>query len=40
MTNVPGCPPEDLRIGMPLTVTFEVVHDGVTLPQFVPEAGS
>jgi len=25
---------------MPLTVTFEVVHDGVTLPQFVPEAGS
>jgi hypothetical protein len=40
VTNVPGCPPEDLRIGMPLTVTFEVVHDGVTLPQFVPEAGS
>jgi uncharacterized OB-fold protein len=26
-TNVVGCPPEDVRIGMPVQVTFELTSD-------------
>ena len=36
MTNIVGCPPEDLRIGMPVRVTFEPVSDEVSLPLFQP----
>jgi uncharacterized OB-fold protein len=34
-TNIVGCPPEDVRIGMPLRVTFEQ-HDEVWFPLFEP----
>jgi uncharacterized OB-fold protein len=35
MTNVVGCPPDDVRIGLPVTVTFEE-HDDVWVPLFTP----
>jgi uncharacterized OB-fold protein/acyl dehydratase len=34
--NLIGCPPEDVRIGMPVEVTFERVDDDLTLPQWTP----
>ena len=36
MTNVVGCPPEEVRIGMPVEVVFEDVTPEVTLPKFRP----
>jgi uncharacterized OB-fold protein len=36
VTNLPGCPPEDVRIGMKVSVTYEDLQPGVTIPQFVP----
>ena len=36
-TNIVGCPPEQLRIGMPLRVTFKQVSDEVGLPLFEPD---
>lgn len=40
-TNIVGCRNEELRVGMPLAVTFDQVADGVFLPKFRPagEAG-
>lgn len=38
MTNVVGCPPETVRIGMPVEVVFEQ-HDDVWFPLFRPVAG-
>ncbi|MGH9901584.1 MAG: Zn-ribbon domain-containing OB-fold protein [Pyrinomonadaceae bacterium] len=38
MTNVVGCDPDAVRIGMPVEVTFEDVTEEVTLPQFKPAA--
>jgi uncharacterized OB-fold protein len=38
MTNVIGCPPEDVRIGMPVRVTFEA-HGDVFVPLFEPADG-
>jgi uncharacterized OB-fold protein len=38
-TNIVGCPPEDVRIGMPVTVTFQH-YDDVWLPFFTPEASA
>jgi uncharacterized OB-fold protein len=35
MTNIVGCPPEAVRIGMPVQVTFEEYED-VWLPHFEP----
>jgi uncharacterized OB-fold protein len=35
-TNIVGCAPEQLAIGMPLRVVFEVVNDDVALPLFEP----
>ena len=35
MTNIVGCAPEDVRIGMPVQVTFEE-YDDVWLPFFAP----
>ena len=35
-TNVVDCEQRQLRAGMPLTVTFESVGDGVALPKFRP----
>ena len=36
MTNVVGCPPEDVRIGMPVEVVFEDVTPEVALAKFRP----
>jgi uncharacterized OB-fold protein len=38
MTNIVGCSPDDVRIGMPLQVTFEA-YDDVWLPYFEPVHG-
>jgi uncharacterized OB-fold protein len=35
-TQVVGCPLDELRIGMPLEVTFERLSDEVALPRFRP----
>ena len=35
-SQVVGCRNEDIRIGMPVTVTFEKVSDEVSLPKFQP----
>jgi uncharacterized OB-fold protein len=35
-TNVVGLANEELRVGLPLVVTFEDVGEGVTLPKFRP----
>ena len=36
LTNVVGCPPDDVRCGMPVTVTWELLSDGRQLPLFEP----
>ena len=38
MSNIIGCSPDDVYIGMPVVVTFEDVSDEITLPKFRPEA--
>lgn len=35
-TRVTGCPPEQVRIGMPVQVDFQTVSDEVALPVFRP----
>ena len=40
MTNVVGCAPEDVEIGMPVRVCFEELDDGVWLPLFEPDRES
>ena len=37
LTNIVGCAPEDVKIGMPVEVTFEDVTPDVTLPKFKPQ---
>ncbi len=37
MTNVVGCEPEDVRIGMAVRVVWEELDDGRNLPLFEPE---
>jgi hypothetical protein len=39
LTNIVGCPADDVRIGMPVEVVFDDVTSDVTLPKFRP-AGS
>lgn len=34
ITNIRGCGPAEVRIGMPVEVVFEDMGSGVTLPQF------
>jgi uncharacterized OB-fold protein len=36
MTNVTGCAPEDVRVGLPVQVTWEPLEDGRHLPLFEP----
>jgi uncharacterized OB-fold protein len=36
MTNIGGCAPENVRVGMPVEVAWEDVDPVVTLPYFVP----
>lgn len=40
MTNVVGCAPDDVRIGMAVEVVFDDVAPGVTLPRFRPASRS
>jgi uncharacterized OB-fold protein len=40
MTNVVDCPFEELRVGMPLAVTFTDIGEGVTIPQFRPASAA
>jgi uncharacterized OB-fold protein len=40
MTNIVGCPPEDVTIGMEVTVTWEPMSDGRQLPLFTPTGSS
>lgn len=37
MTNVVGCPPDDVIVEMPVRVTWEPLSDGRHLPLFEPE---
>jgi uncharacterized OB-fold protein len=36
MTNIVGCPPESVTIGLAVTVTWEALSDGRHLPLFTP----
>jgi uncharacterized OB-fold protein len=36
MSNVVGCPPDDVAVGMAVVVTWEPMSDGRNLPQFEP----
>lgn len=36
MTNVVGCPPEDVTVGMAVRVTWQPLSDGRKLPQMTP----
>jgi uncharacterized OB-fold protein len=36
MTNIVGCAPGSVRIGMPVAVDFKVLDDGASLPVFRP----
>jgi hypothetical protein len=40
LTNVVGCPPDDVHSGMAVTVTWEPLSDGRRLPLFEPTAPS
>jgi uncharacterized protein len=37
ITNVVGCPPGDVRVGMPVEVVFDDLDDGVALHAFRPQ---
>jgi uncharacterized OB-fold protein len=36
LTNIVGCPPDEVRIGTPVEVVFDDVTTEVTLPRFRP----
>jgi len=36
LTNIVGCAPQDVKIGMPVEVTFDAVTPEITLPKFRP----
>ena len=36
MTNIIGCPPEQVVIGMPVAVTFEDWTEDISIPKFKP----
>jgi len=36
LSNLVECPPENLRVGMPVAVTFRRMSDEITLPLFRP----
>lgn len=36
LTNIVGCPPDEVRVGMAVTLTWEPLSDGRQLPQFTP----
>lgn len=40
MTNIVGCDPDDIGVGMGVQVTWELLADGRHLPLFEPSTGS
>jgi len=36
MTNIVGCAPEEVMIGLPVEVTFEDWSDTISIPKFRP----
>jgi uncharacterized OB-fold protein len=36
LTNLVGCRPEDVEVGMPVVATFQAITDEITLPYFKP----
>ncbi len=36
MTNIVGCDNKNIRVGMPVEVTFDDINEEVTLPKFKP----
>jgi uncharacterized protein len=36
ITGITGCPPDEVRVGMPVHVVFREVAEGTTLPYFEP----
>ena len=40
MSNIVGCSPEDVAVGMGVRVTWEPLSDGRCLPQFEPAGGA
>jgi hypothetical protein len=34
ISNMVGCDPDEIEIGMPVEVVFETVSDEITLPKF------
>ena len=40
LTNVIGCPPDQVKVGLAVTVTWEPLSDGRQLPLFTPTAGT
>ena len=38
LSNVVGCPPAEITVGMPVQVTWEELSDGRNLPLFEPIA--
>jgi uncharacterized OB-fold protein len=38
LTNIVGCPADQVKIGMPVEVTFEDVNDHIAIPRFRPVA--
>ena len=39
LTNLIECPPDEMRIGMPVEVSFRRMSDEITLPMFRPARG-
>lgn len=40
MSNVVNCPPEEVRVGMPVQITWEELSDGRHLPMFQPASAA
>jgi len=40
LTNIVDCPPDEVRIGMPVEVTFEDVTDDIAIPRFRPRGAA
>jgi hypothetical protein len=38
MTNIIGCAPEEVAIGMPVEVTFEDRNETISIPKFRPRS--
>lgn len=38
LTNVVGCKPDEVKVGMPVEVTFEDVNEDIAIPRFKPIA--